>query len=187
MFTHTNVLHAYAQAGDAAQVDEWLLQMQEAGVTPTTVMYNVGLNCHAKRGNSAQAARLLEEMIKVGAEPDGKSYATVIDGFARNGDGRQALHWFEEMNRRGISLDEAAYTSVIDSFANAGDVKQAVELVLDTMTEVQDLRDASWVLFFVFFVCVCVSFSWGSRASLNSRPPNKQSGHRSHPSPFLCS
>lgn len=116
LFAFVTVLDAFASSGieDAGEQAELVLkEMEEAGVKPSTLCYNIAIKAWIKSKRGRQSAeyaeRLMEEMK---TEPDVITYSSVIHGWATSGMKEHAAERAEKILER-LEADESAQANVV--------------------------------------------------------------------------
>ncbi|KAG2384552.1 Pentatricopeptide repeat-containing protein [Vigna angularis] len=156
---YTTVLHAYARTGKYKRAIVLFGKMNEFGLDPTLVTYNVMLDVYGKMGRSwSRILELLDEMRIKGLEFDEFTCSTVISACGREGmldEARkffaelklngykpgtvtyntmlQALSILKEMEDNNCPLDSVTYNELAATYVRAGFLDQG-KAVIDTMT-----------------------------------------------------
>ncbi|KOM55753.1 hypothetical protein LR48_Vigan10g164500 [Vigna angularis] len=147
---YTTVLHAYARTGKYKRAIVLFGKMNEFGLDPTLVTYNVMLDVYGKMGRSwSRILELLDEMRIKGLEFDEFTCSTVISACGREGMLDEARKFFAELKLNGYKpgtvtilkemednncpLDSVTYNELAATYVRAGFLDQG-KAVIDTMT-----------------------------------------------------
>ncbi|KAI8015101.1 Pentatricopeptide repeat-containing protein [Camellia lanceoleosa] len=132
---YTTILHAYSRTGKFGRAISLFEHMNEKGLAPTLVTYNVMLDVYGKMGRSwNKILSLLDEMRIRGLEFDEFTCSTVISACGREGLLEEAKCFFANLKSQGYVPGTVSYNSLLQVFGKAGSYSEALS-VLKEMEE----------------------------------------------------
>ena len=102
---YTEVLFAYAQAGDMDHIHEWIKRMIEDNITPDDHTYGVLVKGLSISRNTTSLFQLLERMKSSGVTFGLYGYTTLISFLAKTGDSVGAERTYQRAVKQGIKPD----------------------------------------------------------------------------------
>lgn len=114
--SHTAVLEAYANAGQAKEANRTYLRMLASGVAPNAYTYSVlikSLSGSGERKLMREARKYLKEMTRKGMKPNAGTCVAVFETFAREEEVEEGRVLLEEMKAAGFKPDEKAVREVL--------------------------------------------------------------------------
>ena len=144
------IINVHCTNGRPGEAWRLLREMQNNGVRPTLVIFNMLIKGFCKAENVAGAEGVLRElegggtwdMEALGVTPDKVTYATLLDFYASKGAFDAAFAVLERARRYGIVPDDVMWGTAIKAYARAGMPEKAEE-VLYTSGEAHDADVAS--------------------------------------------
>ncbi|KAK3254127.1 hypothetical protein CYMTET_36650 [Cymbomonas tetramitiformis] len=127
VFTYAGLINACAERRDVQRAQNFLVELEGAGLRPNALVYNSLLKACAKSGRLETALEVFQQLQHApGVEPNEISYNTLIDTCAERKDPSMALQVFEKMQQAGIKSDAATYGSLIDACEKSGCLSRAL-------------------------------------------------------------
>jgi pentatricopeptide repeat protein len=119
---YSHLISLYRQQGSPQQAHRILIEMSEAGYTPSSASYNEVISAYVEVGLIQEAQSFLASMIDENLEVTVVSYGAVIKGLASSSSSpQQAEELLNQMTRRSELVPNLyCYNTVIDAYAKAG-------------------------------------------------------------------
>ena len=99
------MIHAHANAGDAAKAQGWLDSMRARGVPADAVCFNSVCAAHARRGDVASASVCFRAMEEAGVCASPQTYAILVHALVKSGDADRAEATLRELIGREEPLE----------------------------------------------------------------------------------
>ncbi|CAN1160428.1 Pentatricopeptide repeat-containing protein At2g13420, mitochondrial [Linum perenne] len=139
---YTVLIYGWCKLGRFDMAERFLREMDERGIEPNVVTYNVWLNGICRRARLQPdfkfertivlAEKMFDEMRQRGIEPDVTSFSIVLHVYSRAHKPELTMGKLKLMKEKGISPTVATYTSVIKCLSSSGRIDDA-EKLLDEM------------------------------------------------------
>lgn len=127
----TSVMVACGRARRWVEAQKLMEGMEQAGLTPDVVCFNVLLDVFTKCDMWERGLETLESMAKRGIQPDIVSYNTVMAGCSRAGQWMACLELMDSMRGRGVNPDRVSYIHALTACWIARAEDEAMALVAD--------------------------------------------------------
>jgi pentatricopeptide repeat protein len=132
--TYGSMIKAYGQAWDVVRVRELWSELEEQGVTPTSIT----LGCMAEALVTNNQAEEALELIHKQLESEERRgcintviYSTVLKGFAVNRRIDKVFAVYKEMRSQGIACNTITYNTMLDACAKCCAMSRASQLLED--------------------------------------------------------
>ncbi|CAN0890717.1 Pentatricopeptide repeat-containing protein At2g13420, mitochondrial [Linum grandiflorum] len=139
---YTVLIYGWCKLGRFDMAERFLREMDERGIEPNVVTYNVWLNGICRRARLQPefkfdktivlAEKVFDEMRQRGIEPDVTSFSIVLHVYSRAHKPELTMDKLKLMKEKGISPTVTTYTSVIKCLSSSGRIDDA-EKLLDEM------------------------------------------------------
>ncbi|KAJ6707762.1 hypothetical protein OIU85_028070, partial [Salix viminalis] len=111
------------------EADGIIKEMNEKGLVPDSITYNILINGYCRCGNVKKAFTLHDEMISKGVQPTRVTYTSLIYVLSKRGRMKQADDLFEKIVRKGIFPDLIMFNALIDGHCANGNMERAFALL----------------------------------------------------------
>ncbi|XP_047327435.1 pentatricopeptide repeat-containing protein At4g38150-like [Impatiens glandulifera] len=114
--SHTAVLEAYANAGQAKEANRTYLRMLASGVSPNAYTYSVLIKSLAGSGETKlikEAKKYVKEMIEKGMKPNAGTCVAMFETFLEEEKVEEGREFLEEIKAQGFEPDEKAVREVL--------------------------------------------------------------------------
>jgi len=127
---YSAMIRLFAAQSMADDARAMLEEMQQAGMAPDNVAYNMVLSACSNAGQGSQASALLAQMT----DADIVTYNTRLKGCVKTKDVQQAFDIYEELKASSIQPTQVTYGTLLEVCTRAQDLTRARQ-VLKMMTE----------------------------------------------------
>merc|ERR1719399_1143850 len=112
-------MKAFVKNGNVDGAEYWFHEMQESGVTPDTVSYNVMISTCARAKDPDRAEGWLKKLLaqKGAVEADAVSFCMMIDACVRGDDVFRAEQWLLKMDTFGFEPTLTCCGTLMHAFA----------------------------------------------------------------------
>ncbi|KAL0321678.1 UNVERIFIED_CONTAM: Pentatricopeptide repeat-containing protein [Sesamum calycinum] len=118
--TYTNMICHYGKAGKVREASALFSKMQEEGIKPGLVSYNIMINVVAGGGLYHEAEEFVQSMQKNGCSPDSLTYLAIIRAYTGSSRYSEAEKMIMLMQKEGISESCAHFNLLLLAFTKAG-------------------------------------------------------------------
>ncbi|KAL0304553.1 UNVERIFIED_CONTAM: hypothetical protein Sradi_6323400 [Sesamum radiatum] len=118
--TYTNMICHYGKAGKVREASALFSKMQEEGIKPGLVSYNIMINVVAAAGLYREAEEVVQSMQKSGCSPDSLTYLAMIRAYTGSSKYCEAEKMIMLMQKEGISKTCAHFNLILLGLTKAG-------------------------------------------------------------------
>ncbi|ONK81557.1 uncharacterized protein A4U43_C01F30520 [Asparagus officinalis] len=130
IYNYTTMMELYTKGNtlDVGEANKILVEMENHGVRPNAVTYNMYIQGLCKIGKAENVWEFLKDLQHKGLEYDNYCCNAVILSFCCKGESNKALTVLDEMKKCGLSPDNHSYNILVDGFCKEGNVSEAWNL-----------------------------------------------------------
>ncbi|KAA8536149.1 hypothetical protein F0562_028627 [Nyssa sinensis] len=110
-------------------------KMEEDGLVPSAVTYNILIDGHCNKGDLGRAFGYREEMLRKGIMPTVSTYNLLIHELFMECRVAEADDMVKEMGEKGMSPDAVTYNILINGYCRSGNAKKAFNLHDEMLTK----------------------------------------------------
>ncbi|KAL4590093.1 hypothetical protein LXL04_003012 [Taraxacum kok-saghyz] len=130
VYAYTSLITAYANNGRFREAISVFKEMEEEGIQPTKITYNVILNVYGKMGMPwDKIESIFNDMKNSGVSPDSYTYNTLISCCKRGSLHKEAEKIFKEMKSAGFNPDYVTYNTLLDVYAKSRKPNEAMNVL----------------------------------------------------------
>merc|ERR1719401_2992836 len=132
--TYGSMIKAYGQVGDISRVRELWAEMDQYGVSPTSITLGCMVEALVVNNQADEAWELIHKQLE-NEERKGcintVIYSTVLKGFAVNKKIDKVFSCYKEMRSKGIPCNTITYNTMLDACAKSCSMSKAAQLLED--------------------------------------------------------
>jgi pentatricopeptide repeat protein len=129
---YNTVLDACVECRDLKAAEEWMEQMQEAGMADV-VSFNTLIKAHLQNGGFDKARRLMGKMAKEGLQPNRVTFNELINAVVnKGGEGRRKQMWdiVDEMRIAEVKPNRVTISILLKNLNSGSNTKLHINLKL---------------------------------------------------------
>ncbi|CAM6121102.1 unnamed protein product [Calypogeia fissa] len=134
---YDSLMLAYAQAGQAEQVQNLLKHMANDGLNPSSSSSNALLGTLLDKGRLVEVDEAYETLREVNAQLGVQGHVLMLNAFAKSGRFEKAKGLYQQLKSEGYILQVQVYNVLLGMFSKAGCVEDAECIV-------KDMKDAGF-------------------------------------------
>eukprot|EP00448_Togula_jolla_P025038 CAMPEP_0170577670 /NCGR_PEP_ID=MMETSP0224-20130122/5053_1 /TAXON_ID=285029 /ORGANISM="Togula jolla, Strain CCCM 725" /LENGTH=307 /DNA_ID=CAMNT_0010900601 /DNA_START=31 /DNA_END=954 /DNA_ORIENTATION=- len=125
---YNNLIRQCLRVGRVQEAEALFVNMEQNGVMPNVLSYNLVINSYATTGDAARAAHLLDSMLDHNIAPNEVTYATICKVLAFNGQVEHIQNFLRLLKKSNMELNVYFFGALISACGRClpRDVKTAV-------------------------------------------------------------